>query len=224
MGRHGCSARPGSTCSRTPWWKLPSTGCGTEDPLAWALLDGETQPRYTMWAYGVVGSAQDLQFPARMDLIEALSRPAGWGTYASGVSPYRRPFPWPLTGLLGRAGTATCSSYPRSPKRRAPGLGTGHGHRPAWLTTGLRRAARAVSADLPFDYTRRVAADGLGLCDQLGVMRLGHGVVLHTAPDSKCQLPVVFRYADRRCYRAGSRHALPQPSNQLQAAVAAVAR
>ena len=71
--------------------------------------------------------------------------------------------------------------------RRPRGLG---GDRPrrrtrlAWVTTGLRLAARASGADLPADFTRRGAIDGLGLCDQLGVTRLGRGVVLHTAPGS----------------------------------------
>jgi hypothetical protein len=43
---------------------------------------------------------------------------------------------------------------------------------------------------------------------ELGVSRLGSGVVLHTVPSTKDRLPVIVGYADSRgqWYRDGSRH------------------
>ena len=75
-----------------------------------------------MWAYGVAVSAQDLQFPARMDLIEALSCPAGWGTYASGVSPTGDRFLGRRRGSLGELEQRR-PPYPSISK--TPGTGAG---------------------------------------------------------------------------------------------------
>ena len=104
--------------------------------------------------------------------------------------------------------------------------GPGGEHRLAWVTAGLRRAARASGVDLPADFTRRVAIDGLALCDQLGVTRRGRGVVLHTAPDSNCQLPVVLGYADadEAWNRDGSRHSSPSPSASSAVTIRAARR
>ena len=96
---------------------------------------------------------------------------------------------------------------------RPQASGTGIDHRLAWVTAGLRRAARDAGVDLPAVYARQVAADGLRSCDQLGVTRLDTGVVLHTAPDTPDQLPAVLGYADTtgQWYRDGSRHTPRNP-------------
>ena len=81
-------------------------------------------------------------------------------------------------------------------------------HQVEWAASGLRRAAAEVGVSLPVDYSQAVAADGLTRSPELGVTRLGAGVVLHTQPSSSRQLPVVVGYADRRgqWYRDGRRH------------------
>lgn len=70
-------------------------------------------------------------------------------------------------------------------------------HRLEWVAAGLRRAAQAAGVQLTVGYCRRVAADGLASADQLGVTRLGRGVVIHTASELPDRLPVVVGYADR---------------------------
>jgi hypothetical protein len=84
-------------------------------------------------------------------------------------------------------------------------------HRLVWLAAGLRRAAHDAGVDLPVDYAQLVAVDGIRLCDQLGVTRIGHGVAIHTAPEDDRQLPILLGYADAagQWYRDGSRHAPP---------------
>ena len=64
---------------------------------------------------------------------------------------------------------------------------------------------------MPVSYSRQVALDGLALESQLGVTRLGDGVVIHTSPQTPDQLPVVLGYADRKHqgYRNGRRHVEP---------------
>ena len=56
-------------------------------------------------------------------------------------------------------------------------------------------------------YARRVAATAKG-AGELGVSRLGSGVVIHTVPATKHRLPVIVGYADNRgqWYQDGSRH------------------
>lgn len=104
--------------------------------------------------------------------------------------------------------------------------GPGGEHRLAWVTAGLHRAARASGVDLPADFTHRVAIDGLCLCDQLSVNRLGGGVVLHTVPDSNRQLPVVLGHADadEAWNRVDSRHLSPSPSASSAVAIRAARR
>lgn len=70
-------------------------------------------------------------------------------------------------------------------------------HRVEWVAAGLRRAAQAAGVQLTVGYSRRVATDGLASAEQLGVTRLGNGVVIHTASDAPDRLPVVVGYADR---------------------------
>jgi len=81
-------------------------------------------------------------------------------------------------------------------------------HQLTWTAAGLRRAARENGVELPVDYSRRVAADGMSRCDQIGVTRLGSGVIIHTLPGSPSELPIVVAYADSggQWYRDGGRH------------------
>jgi hypothetical protein len=64
-------------------------------------------------------------------------------------------------------------------------------HQIEWVASGLRRVATDAGVELPLDYARRVAADGLALGSELGVTRLGAGVVIHTQPGSDRELPIV---------------------------------
>ena len=93
-------------------------------------------------------------------------------------------------------------------------------HQIEWAASGLRRAAIDVGVALPIDYSQAVAADGLTRATQLGVTRLGAGVVLHTQPASDRELPIVIGYADPRgqWYRDGHRHTTP-PNPDTTAAV-----
>lgn len=70
-------------------------------------------------------------------------------------------------------------------------------HQITWTAAGLRRAARDNGVELPVDYSRRVAADGITRCDQLGVTKLGACVVIHTLPGSPSELRIVVGYADK---------------------------
>ena len=85
-------------------------------------------------------------------------------------------------------------------------------HQIEWTVSGLRRAAREAGVTLPVPYSQAVASDGLAREPQIGVTRLGEGVVFHTSPDSSKRLPIVLGYADSRgqWYRDGRRH-LAQP-------------
>lgn len=71
-------------------------------------------------------------------------------------------------------------------------------HQVEWATEGLRRAAADQGVELPVAYARRVATEGLAREAELGVTRLGAGVVIHTAPQAKDRLRVVIGYADPR--------------------------
>ncbi len=66
-----------------------------------------------------------------------------------------------------------------------------------WVAAGLRRAAQAAGVQLTVGYSRRLATDGLASAEQVGVTRLGNGVVIHTASEAPDRLPVVVGYADR---------------------------
>lgn len=81
-------------------------------------------------------------------------------------------------------------------------------HHVEWVAAGLRRGAAEAGVELPVSYARRLAAEGLAHEDDLGVTRLGAGVVIHTAPQAKDRLPIVVGYADARGQwnRDGRRH------------------
>lgn len=81
-------------------------------------------------------------------------------------------------------------------------------HRVAWVASGLRRAAASQGVELPLEYARSVAADGLRFGHELAVTRLGQGVVIRAQPRSEKQLPVLVGYAEpsTQWYRDGSRH------------------
>lgn len=89
----------------------------------------------------------------------------------------------------------------------------------------VRRAAGALGVDLPRSYARRIAGEWLGREGELGVTRLGAGVVLHLQPGSPRTRPVVLGYADARgqWHRDGSRH-LEQREPEQPPAVAEVGK
>lgn len=86
------------------------------------------------------------------------------------------------------------SVHERSPRAEVP-AGT-WGHQIARVASGIRRASRQHGIELSIGFTEVVAADGLSRCGQIGVSRVGKGVVIHTAPESKRQLPGLLGYAD----------------------------
>ena len=81
-------------------------------------------------------------------------------------------------------------------------------HRVEQVATDLRRAAAEAGVELPVSYARRVAADGLAHDAELGVTRLGAGVVIYATPEATDQSRVVIGYADARgqWHRDGRRH------------------
>jgi len=81
-------------------------------------------------------------------------------------------------------------------------------HQIGWVAAALRRAAADQGVELPVAYARRLATEGLAREGELGVTRLGAGVVIHTVASSKDRLPVVIGYADPRgqWHRDGTRH------------------
>ena len=87
------------------------------------------------------------------------------------------------------------------------GRHTSH-HQIERVAAGVRRAAAEAGVELPASYARRVAAEGLAQEADLGVTRIGAGVVIHTAAEATDRLPVVVGYADARgqWHRDGSRH------------------
>ena len=76
------------------------------------------------------------------------------------------------------------------------------------VAADLRRAAAEAGVELPVFYTRRVAIDGLAHDAELGVTRLGAGVVIYATPEATDQSRVVIGYADARgqWHRDGRRH------------------
>ena len=84
------------------------------------------------------------------------------------------------------------------------------------VVEGLRAAALEAGTELPVVYAERIALDGLALCDQLGVTRLGDGVVLHTAPEGARDLPKLLGYADGsgQWYRDGTKYLAEQPEGR----------
>jgi len=86
-------------------------------------------------------------------------------------------------------------------------------HQVEWVAEGLRRAGAGWGVELPVAYARRVATEGLAREGELGVTRLGAGVVIHTVPQVKDRLPIVVGYADARgqWHRDGTRHIETSP-------------
>lgn len=106
----------------------------------------------------------------------------------------------------------TRTAAPPSPRRRAL-VSTGSDlHRTARLAAGIRSAAQDAGVDLTPSYAERVAADGITRCDQVGVTKLGYGVVIHTAPETRAERAVVLGYADAdgEWFRDGTRHHVPR--------------
>lgn len=69
------------------------------------------------------------------------------------------------------------------------------GVRIAFTGAALTRAAHAFDVTLTPSYAKWVAADGLAHCDRLGVTPLGDGIIIHTAPTTADQLPILLGYA-----------------------------
>jgi hypothetical protein len=69
-------------------------------------------------------------------------------------------------------------------------------HRSARVAAGLRSAARDAGVELTDSYAAKIAVDGITRCDQLGVTKLGGGVVIHTAPEDVRESPIVLGYAN----------------------------
>ena len=81
-------------------------------------------------------------------------------------------------------------------------------HRIEEMAIALYRAAHDAAVELPRSYAVRVVATMAKGDGELGVSRLGSGIVLHTVPPTKDRLPLIVGYADGRgqWYRDGSRH------------------
>lgn len=88
------------------------------------------------------------------------------------------------------------------------------GFRIAFTAAALTRAAHAFDVTLTPDYAKWVAADGLAHCDRLGVTPLGDGIIIHTAPDTPDQLPILLGYAGPKgeWTRTGQRWQPPSPT------------
>ncbi len=86
-------------------------------------------------------------------------------------------------------------------------------HRIDELVVALCQAAHNADVELPHSYARHVVATTAEGDRELGVSRLGGGVVIHTVPPTKDRLPIVVGYADGRgqWYRDGSRHVETPP-------------
>ncbi len=84
------------------------------------------------------------------------------------------------------------------------------------IAARLRSAAAEAGVELTTSYAAIVAADGLARCGQLGITRLGEGVVIHTAPEDRSELPIVLGYADRggEWLRDGSCHQPDEAMNR----------
>jgi hypothetical protein len=79
-------------------------------------------------------------------------------------------------------------------------------HRIDRMATALCRVAFAADVALPIAHARRVAAT-VENDAELGVSRLGGGIVIRTDSGTKDRLPVVVDADSRgRWYRDGSRH------------------
>ena len=87
-------------------------------------------------------------------------------------------------------------------------ISTATGHELAWVAAGIRRAAAGFGVELPAGYALAVAAQALSGGEELGVTKLGQGVVLSSLPGPEGALPFVVGYADAsgQWYRDGRRH------------------
>ena len=98
-------------------------------------------------------------------------------------------------------------------------------HRIDEMAIALYRAAHDAAVELPRSYALRVAATVAKGDGELGVSRLGSGVVIHTVPPTKDRLPLIVGYADGRgqWYQDGSRHVetltAEEPVNVIEVAL-----
>ena len=87
------------------------------------------------------------------------------------------------------------------------------------VVEGLRAAALEAGTEIPTGYAEGIVLEGLALCDQLGVTRLGDGVILHTAPEGTRDLPRLLGYADRsgQWHRDGTKYLEEAPERAAPA-------
>lgn len=85
-------------------------------------------------------------------------------------------------------------------------------HEVAWVSAGLCQAAADLGVELPAGYALTVAAQALRRGEEVGVTRLGPGVILSSPPSEEHPMPFVVGYAEAGCqwYRDG-RHHCPSP-------------
>lgn len=98
---------------------------------------------------------------------------------------------------------------PKSSLQPGPTTSTGLArHRIASVAAGLRTAARDAGVELTLSYAERVAAHGIARCNQLGVTKLGDGVVIHTVPEAQGGRTIVLGFVTRagEWFGDGSRH------------------
>lgn len=133
--------------------------------------------------------------------------------FATTREPARAPGPDPQRGgqgtppagpdAAGDGAVPDQSQEAAAPSRPSP-------HQVAWVAAGLARVAREAGVGLPSDYLETLVSDGLGSCPQVGLSRLGDGVVIHTVPDGPDRLPVLLGYADRDgCWHRDGRRYRP---------------
>ena len=81
-------------------------------------------------------------------------------------------------------------------------------HDVAWVAAGIRQAAADLGVELPADYARAVVGQALARGGEVGVTRLGRGVVLSSLGDEGPGMVFVVGYADAggQWYRDGRRH------------------
>jgi hypothetical protein len=90
---------------------------------------------------------------------------------------------------------ATSQQLDHAARRRIVPAGSEE-HQLARLAARVRRAAADAGIELSQGYATRIAAAGASLCDQIGVTRLGVGIVIHTVPEDPTEFPIVLGYAD----------------------------
>jgi hypothetical protein len=87
-------------------------------------------------------------------------------------------------------------------------MSTAASHELAWVAAGIRRAVADLGVELPAGYALAVAKQALSRGEEVGVTKLGQGVVLSSLPGRERALPFVVGYADAsgQWYRDGRRH------------------